>query len=62
MGDREEGGCAVVLPYNVKCVPAQKAGTFADVQLDGGYVRCSSDTRCRLHWSRLTGRDYYKGE
>lgn len=24
---------------------------------------CSSDTdsRCRLHWSRLTGRDYYKG-
>lgn len=31
-----KGGCAVVLPYNVKCVPAQKAGTFADVQLDGG--------------------------
>jgi len=26
----------VVLLYNVKCVPAQEAGTFADVQLDGG--------------------------
>lgn len=26
----------MVLPYNVKCVPAQEAGTFADVQLDGG--------------------------
>jgi len=26
----------VVLPYNVKYVPAQEAGTFADVQLDGG--------------------------
>jgi len=47
--------------YDVKCVPAPGSGYFCRAA-EREYVRCSSDTRCRLRWSRLTGRDYYKGE
>lgn len=50
------------------CVPEASVGNRcfrrrAELDRRACTRSCSSDTdsRCRLHWSRLTGRDYYKG-
>lgn len=68
---KEQGGLSAPgahPPKTVKCVPEASVGNRcfrrrAELDRRACTRSCSSDTdsRCRLHWSRLTGRDYYKG-